>query len=588
MKLTSRMIATAAFAVFLMPVFSLCADGAARPGTGVKDGNAAHSSAAGVTGPVAAVADPAASQPASPAPAPYSRGWDSYTPRFELFLGYSYLRAVPTLAVGNRLVWLNGGSTSIAFNLNRYLGLVGDFGGFNDTRLRLGGTGGNPTTVADSSGRVFTFLAGPRLSFRKYERISPFAQVLFGDAHASEVTLSGCAGTGCTLLPSEDAFALTAGGGFDIKVRRRLAIRIIQAEYLMTRFKSLTSGTSTMENDVRLSSGIVFHFGGAPPSPPLPPVAYSCSINPPAGFPGERIAVSGTAIDLDPSRTAVYTWTADGGTVSGGVSSTANIDTINVPAGTYKLKGHVSEGDKQGESADCVVLYVLKAFEAPTVSCFANPSSVTPGDSSTITANGVSHQSRSLTYSYSSTSGSVSGTNSTATLSTAGTAPGTVTVSCNVADDKGQTASATTLVIVEAPAAAPQPLTGELCSIHFERDGRRPARVDNEGKACLDSIALSLQRNSDAKLAIVGNVSSEEKKVSRLASERAVNTKAYLVSEKGIDSSRIAAYTGSQDGKIASATLIPAGATLDTTGDTPVDESTVKVRPSSAAPHHPQ
>jgi hypothetical protein len=47
-----------------------------------------------------------------------------------------------------------------------------------------------------------------------------------------------------------------------------------------------------------------------------------------------------------------------------------------------------------------------------------------------------------------------------------------------------------------------------------------------------------------------------------------VNTKAYLVSEKGIDSSRITVYTGSQDGKIVTTTLVPTDATFDATGDT--------------------
>jgi len=94
--------------------------------------------------------------------------------------------------------------------------------------------------------------------------------------------------------------------------------------------------------------------------------------------------------------------------------------------------------------------------------------------------------------------------------------------------------------------------------------------VNNEGKACLDEIALNLQRNSDAQLAVVGNAASGEKNGKKLATERAVNTKAYLVTGKGIDSSRITVYTGSQDGKVASTTLIPAGATFDSTGDTPV------------------
>jgi outer membrane protein OmpA-like peptidoglycan-associated protein len=581
MKLTFRKTATAAFAVFLVPALNLFAGGPTKPASSLKDGNVVDSSSASVSGPMMSMAIPAVSLPAAPMPSvmlgapmaalPYSGDMNSYTPRVELFLGYSYLRAVPTLATGNRLVWLNGGSTSIAFNLNRYLGIVGDFGGFDDTQLRLAGTSGSPTTVADSSGTVFTYLAGPRLSFRKYNRITPFAQVLFGDAHASAVTLSDCAGGGCTPLPTEDSFALTAGGGLDLRIRRHLAIRLIQAEYLMTRFKDLTTGNNTMQNDVRLSSGVVFRFGGAPVHAALAPLAYSCSVNPSAGFPGDRLAVSGTALNLNSAKSAVYTWTVDGGTISSPVSSTAGIDTTNVPAGTYTLRGHVTEGDKQGESADCSASYTLKAFEAPTVSCTASPASVTIGGSSAITATAISPQNRPLTYSYNSTGGSVSGTGPTASLSTAGTTPGPITISCNVVDDKGQTATATTPVTVLASEAAPTPVTSALCSVNFDRDIRRPSRVDNEAKACLDDIALTLQSRSDAKLALIGSTSNTEKAGRKLASERAANTKAYLVKEKGIDASRIAIYTGSQNAKTVSATLIPQGATLDVGGNIAVE-----------------
>jgi outer membrane protein OmpA-like peptidoglycan-associated protein len=378
---------------------------------------------------------------------------------------------------------------------------------------------------------------------------------------------------------------LTAGAGLDVRVHRHLAIRVIQAEYLMTRFENRNTGANGSQNDIRLSSGIVFRFGGGPPPPPALPVAYSCSVNPSAVLPGDTIAVSGMAQNLNPARTAVYTWAVDGGTVTAGVPGTASIATTGLAAGSYTLKGHVSEGEKPGESADCTVPYAVKAFEPPTVSCSANPTSVTIGDSSTITAIGVSPQNLPLTYSYSSSSGSVSGTGTTATLATAGATPGTVTVTCNVTDDKGQSASATTPVSVASPTTSPMPVTSALCVVHFERDARRPSRVDNEAKACLDDIALTLHGRSDAKLALVGNASSAEKDGRKLASERALNTKAYLVDEKGIDASRIAIYTGSQDGKTVSTTLIPEGATLDTGGNTPVDESTVKAHPSPAAKH---
>jgi outer membrane protein OmpA-like peptidoglycan-associated protein len=580
MRSSTRMIATAAFTVLLMPAFLRGAEVAAGPSPTV-NGDVTVASSADLVGP--AMAEPVTAA-LFEAPMPVSGGMRYGPPKVELFLGYSYLRAVPSSSADNRLAWLNGGSASIAFNFNRYLGIVGDFGGFADSEIKLLGT--NPTSTPDSSGKVYTYLFGPRLSFRNNSRVTPFAQVLFGGIHASEVTLSGCTGAACTVLPSEDTFALTAGGGLDIRVRRHFAIRIIQAEYLLTKFENRTTGASASQNDMRLSSGIVFRFGGGPPPPPKLPVAYSCSVNPSGVFPGDTIAVSGMAQNLNPAKTAVYTWTVDGGTVTAGVPGTATITTADLAAGSYTLKGHVSEGEKAGESADCTAPYAVKAYEPPTVSCSANPSSVLLGGTATITATGVSPQNRPLTYTFSSTSGSVSGTGSAATFSAAGAAPGAVTVTCNVADDKGQTASAGTAVTVEAPAVAPQPVTSQLCSIHFERDSRRPSRVDNEAKACLDDIALNLQSSSDAKLAIVGNVSSGESKDKRLAGERAVNTKAYLVGEKGIDSSRIAVYTGSQDGKIVSAVLIPTGATFDMTTVTSVDESAVKAHPRTPVKQH--
>jgi outer membrane protein OmpA-like peptidoglycan-associated protein len=563
----------------LVPTFLLRAEDAAKASTGANDEMSVASSAL-----------PAAPMPeGSMAAMPYMAGRNLGTPRFELFMGYSYLRAMPELAAGNRLVYLNGGSTSIAFNLNRYLGLVGDFGGFNDTRLLLTGAGENPSVNAQvDEGTVFSYLGGPRLSFRDHGRLTPFVQALFGGMHASDITLSGCTGN-CTFLRAENTFAMTAGGGLDIRVSHHFAVRIVQAEYVMTRFENLNTGSKASQNDMRLSSGIVFRFGGrgAPPLPPLPPLSYSCSVNPSAVFPGDAIAASGTALNLNPARTAVYTWSADGGTVSG-TTSTATIDTTNLAVGAYTLKGHVSESDKPGENADCTASYTVKAYEPPTVACSASPATVISGDSSTITASGVSPQNRPLTYSYSSSSGSVSGTGSTATLSTAGAALGPVTVTCNVVDDKAQAASGTTSVMVEALPVAPKPITSALCSINFERDVRRPARVDNEAKACLDQVALSLQQSADSKVAIVGNASSEEKGGRKIASERAVNTRAYLVSEKGIDSSRLVLYTGSLNGNTVSSTLIPSGATFDATDVTPVNETPVKPHRATPARHNPK
>jgi hypothetical protein len=270
------------------------------------------------------------------------------------------------------------------------------------------------------------------------------------------------------------------------------------------------------------------------------------------------------------------------------VSSNAKIDTANLAVGAYTLKGHVSEGDKPGENADCTAPYVVKAYEPPTVGCAASPSTVFSGSSSAITATGMSPQNRPLTYTYHTTSGTVDGTGATATLSTVGAAIGPVTVTCGVLDDKGQTANGEALVTVVALPVAPKPTTSDVCTLHFARDVHRPARVDNEGKACLDQVALNLQQNADSKVALVGNASTEEKGGKKIASQRAINTKAYLVHEKGIDPSRVAIYTGSLNGMDVSTTLIPPGATFDTTGDTPVDESAVKTHPITSGKNNPE
>jgi hypothetical protein len=388
---------------------------------------------------------------------------------------------------------------------------------------------------------------------------------------------------------------LTAGGGMDYALpffNNRFSLRLFQADYryIHANYGPYTPppvggvmGGRANLSGAELSTGVLMHFGHIVPPPP---VAYACSVSPATAFPGDPLTVTGTATNLNPKKTATYSWTADGGTIVG-TSNTANIDTKSAGPGTYTAKGHITEGTKPGEFADCSAQYTVRAYEPPTISCSANPSTVSPGDSATVTANGSSPQNRPLTYSYSATAGAVTGSTSSATLSTAGAAPGTITVTCNVVDDKGQTASATTTVTVVAPAPPPAPMTSNLCSVSFERDVKRPGRVDNEAKACLDDIALNLQRSSDAKLAVVGSASSSEMDMKRhkgehLAEARAVNTKEYLVTEKGIDASRISVYTTSQDGKTVTTTLIPAGATLGTSGLTPVDESAVKAVPRMA------
>jgi outer membrane protein OmpA-like peptidoglycan-associated protein len=495
--------------------------------------------------------------------------------RVDVFLGYSYFGAHGEVKpAGIPYSSINYGAIgSVAYYMNKYVG--------GEVVVAVHPDGNNDGLYTASAGPIFR---APMQNF-----------TLFAHGLAGGARLGGPnSDSGGYHEPYQWGPTLTVGGGMDYDLPffdHRFSLRLFQADYKYVHADfgppvaiptSGTLGGRANLSGAELSTGIVAHFGHIIPPPP---VTYSCAVSPTTVYPGDPITVTGTALNLNPKKIATYNWTADGGTISG-TTSTATIDTKTANPGTYTAKGHISEGAKPGEMADCTASYTIKPFEPPTISCSANPSTVAPGDSATITATGMSPQNRPLTYSYSSSAGSVSGNGSTATLTTTGAAPGTITVTCNVVDDKGQTASSTTTVTVNAPPPPPAPTTSQLCSINFERDKKRPARVDNEAKACLDDIALNLQRTSDAKLAVVGDADSAEKRGNKLAAERAVNAKAYLVTEKGIDASRISVYTGSDNGKTVTTTLIPAGATLSSSGLTPVDESAVMAKPRTAPARH--
>jgi hypothetical protein len=181
--------------------------------------------AVGVAGVFLAVAD------AQQAPA--------LTPQFEVSGTYSYVRANAANSGGGYN--LNGGSASFAYNFSDRLALVADGGIYR--------FGGLPPGF-DST--LYTYLFGPRFTFRKLRRVTPFAQVLLGGSR-----LNASSGG---LSAGENAFSMAMGGGIDWPLRRRFSIRLIQAEYLLTRFDRVT-GSSATQNDVRISTGLVFRFG---------------------------------------------------------------------------------------------------------------------------------------------------------------------------------------------------------------------------------------------------------------------------------------------------------------------------------------
>jgi len=54
---------------------------------------------------------------------------------------------------------------------------------------------------------------------------------------------------------TDSAFAMAIGGGLDVPIKQKFAIRVAQVDWLRT------NHFSAAQNNVRLSTGVVFRFG---------------------------------------------------------------------------------------------------------------------------------------------------------------------------------------------------------------------------------------------------------------------------------------------------------------------------------------
>jgi opacity protein-like surface antigen len=196
-------------------------------------------------------------------------------PRFETFLGYSFVRFEPNNAGIVPSFNANGGDGQFVYNFTKSIGAAVDFGAV--TKGVLGGYSVDTT--------VINFLAGPRFTLHNHSRFTPFVQALFGGAYgttSTQITVPvGSAGivpppflpvvtphdpnstvpVSARLVASETHFAMVAGGGLDIKVNKHWSFRPIGVDYYQTRFPSLLDVNRVAQHNFRYTGGINFTFG---------------------------------------------------------------------------------------------------------------------------------------------------------------------------------------------------------------------------------------------------------------------------------------------------------------------------------------
>lgn len=459
-------------------------------------------------------------QPSSPGSPDAGGSTGEYKPAsWEVFTGYSWEN------FDNKIVGVKRGFPAtfqlkearggflvdISYFFNKFIGITVDSGAHF----------GN----AYDSDEVFV---GPTLRFPG-EHIQPFIHGLGGWHRLSPGNAE-----------QEDGPGFAAGGGIDLRVAKHLSLRLAQADYIWASHDFGSLNTSTFDG-VRLAAGLVF-LGGVGEELP---VSASCSVDKSEVWAGEPVKASVSPHNFNPHHTLTYDWTTNGGKVEG-QGDTVTINTTGAAEGqSYNVSVKVSDPHNKKAVASCQTSFATKKRLPPTISCNANPNSVTQGEPTTIHSDASSPQGGPVTVAITSSCGA-SGQGTDVAVDTASIPPGSCNVTCTVTDDHQLTGSSTTSFTVREkpkPKVEVPPPTLVLRSVYFATAQPTP-RNPNAGlvksqQDTLTAIASDFKKylavKPDAKLVLEAHADPRggEEYNLHLTERRGGRVKSFLV-EQGI------------------------------------------------------
>lgn len=289
-------------------------------------------------------------------------------PRFDLSIGYLHLDANAPPG-GCKCFGLNGGYVSGGYRIKDWLAAVGEVTGTH---------AGNISTLGQDL-TLMTYMGGPRIA-RHMGHLVPFGQALFGVARGSDSYFP----TATSFSTTASSFAYSAGGGLDVNLTHRYAVRVIDAEYLRT---SLPNAADNSQNHLKLAAGIVIKFGGGSWSPPPPPpvtrlseIHFTCGAEVATVDAGQTIEIIGNAETKPDRMELTFAWATNGGRILGS-GRQVTLDTVGLPAGEYHVTGRAALVSNPSTTADCETAF--RVSKKPDLSTQAQTPS---GDSGVPTA----------------------------------------------------------------------------------------------------------------------------------------------------------------------------------------------------------
>jgi opacity protein-like surface antigen len=183
--------------------------------------------------------------------------FDGITPaQFKALVGFELLD-------NERYIPGYGFEANVTRYFSKHVGLSGDFSGYyRRANARIA------TSLFKADHSIYYLMGGPKLKLLNEHRANVFFHALAGGAHTSVSYRENTNTNPVTARDSSTRFAFALGGGIDLRISKRVSVRVFQMDYIpmLGKDRRVTASDGTVvdingraqQGNFRFSAGIVF------------------------------------------------------------------------------------------------------------------------------------------------------------------------------------------------------------------------------------------------------------------------------------------------------------------------------------------